>query len=391
MTRKTSPKAVLVERFPGLALLVVLVTLLSIWSGAHSDDTKALQSKWPATDFSRRTVALDEIISGGPPRDGIPAIDQPRFVAFGEADAWLHPKEPVIALAVDNTARAYPLQILMFHEIVNDTLAGVAVSVTFCPLCNAAIVFDRRVAGRTLSFGTTGQLRKSDMVMYDRQTESWWQQFTGRGIVGFHAGQELVQLPSQIVAYAEFKAAYPGGTVLSRETGHQRPYGRNPYRGYDRIGENPFLFSDPVDSRLPAMERVLAASLKGVHRLYPLSHLERLGVVNDTLKGTPIVAMSSRGMLSPLDDAMIARSRTIVAAAAFERRVAELSLSFEIDGGVIRDRETGSQWNVLGQAVSGPMKGRRLSPVPGGVHFAFAWLAFQPQSEIYAGGKAGIP
>lgn len=147
MTRKAPPGAALVERLCGLALLVVLVTLLFIWRGAHGDDTGVLQALWPATDFSRRTVALDEIISGGPPKDGIPAIDAPGFVDFAKADAWLHPKEPVITLAIGETARAYPLQILMYHEIVNDILAGVPVSVTFCPLCNAAIVFDRRADG----------------------------------------------------------------------------------------------------------------------------------------------------------------------------------------------------------------------------------------------------
>jgi hypothetical protein len=371
------------ERFLGAFLLVVSGTIVLIWRLAHGDELGALRAQWPRTDFSRHTLPLEEIISGGPPKDGIPAIDTPRFVGFDAADAWLHPKEPVIALEIGGAARAYPLQILMFHEIVNDNLDAVPVALTFCPLCNAAIAFDRRVAGRSLSFGTTGRLRKSDMVMYDRETESWWQQFTGSGIVGVHAGRVLDQLPSQIVAYGEFKAAYPGGKVLSRDTGHQRPYGRNPYRGYDRIGENPFLFSDPLDSRLPAMERVLAASVGETHRLYPLTDLEALGVVNDTVGDTPVVALSTRGMLSALDREAIAESREIVAAAAFDRRAGGRLLNFEARDGAIFDRETGTGWNVLGHAVSGALRGSRLTPIPGGVHFAFAWLAFRPQSEIY--------
>lgn len=188
------------------------------------------------------------------------------------------------------------------------------------------------------------------------------------------------------MAYAEFKTAYPRGKVLSRDTGHRRPYGRNPYRGYDRIGENPFLFSDPVDPRLPAMERVLAASVGDVHRLYPLTDLEALGVVNDTVGDTPVVALSTRGMLSALDREAIAESREIVAAAAFDRRAAGRVLTFELREGAIVDRETATRWNVLGHAVSGALKGSRLRPVPGGVHFAFAWLAFRPESEIYRRG-----
>jgi len=144
---------------------------------------------WPKTDFTRTTVDLGEIISGGPPKDGIPAIDRPRFDTIHEADTWLDPREPVIVLTWNERARAYPLQILIYHEIVNDVFQGRPVAVTFCPLCNASLVFDRRLRGRVLDFGTTGKLRKSDFVMYDRQTESWWQQFTGKEIVGLTPGQ----------------------------------------------------------------------------------------------------------------------------------------------------------------------------------------------------------
>ncbi|MEQ8193857.1 MAG: DUF3179 domain-containing (seleno)protein, partial [Rhodospirillales bacterium] len=152
------------------------------------------QEKWPKTDFSRTKIDLSEIISGGPPKDGIPSIDRPRFTPLGNAGN-LAPTEPVIGLIVNGDARAYPLRILMWHEIVNDEVGGVPVAVTYCPLCNSAIVFKRTVQNRVLSFGTTGLLRHSDLVMYDRQTESWWQQFTGDAIVGKLTGQELQMLP----------------------------------------------------------------------------------------------------------------------------------------------------------------------------------------------------
>jgi hypothetical protein len=294
-------------------------------------------------------------------------------------------REPVIALEISGHTRAYPLQILICHEIVNDRLGDTPVAVTFCPLCNAAMVFDRKVAGRELDFGTTGRLRKSDLVMYDRQTQSWWQQFTGEAIVGHYAGQHLRPLPAAIISYQDFKRVYPHGEILSRDTGHRRPYGRNPYRDYDRVGESPFLFDDATDPRLPAMERVLAVRHRNIQRLYPYTLLEERPAINDQLGDLPVVILSTPGMRSALDRARISESRLIPAAAAYSRRLGERTLSFRRDaGGSIRDRETGSMWAITGQALEGPLRGKRLEPLGGGVHFAFAWLAFHPDSEIYA-------
>jgi hypothetical protein len=251
-------------------------------------------------------------------------------------------------------------------------------------LCNASFVFDRRVEGRVLDFGTTGRLRKSDLVMYDRQTESWWQQFTGTGIVGEYAGTKLKVLPSEIVAFEDFAAAYPGGKVLSRETGYARPYGRNPYRGYDRIDQSPFLFSDPVDQRLPPMERVLSVAAGGKHRIYPFAALEKTSVINAELAGVPYVVFVKSGTASPLDTDRIAEGRAIPAATAFDRRLEGRVLEFRSRGGKTIDTATGSEWNLFGEAVSGPLRGSQLGPVDSGVHFAFAWLAFNPDSEIAA-------
>ncbi len=346
------------------------------------------QAEWPRTDFSRRQVALDEIMSGGPPKDGIPAIDRPRFVTPGAAARWLNPREPVIVFHRNGDARAYPLQILMFHEIVNDIVGKLPVTVTFCPLCNASIVFDRKVGDALLDFGTTGKLRKSDLVMYDRQTESWWQQFTGTGIVGRHAGAVLRQLPSVIAPFAEFVSAYPQGQVLSRETGYTREYGRNPYRGYDDVDGTPFLFTDPLDPRLPPMERVLGVMRNGVTRIYPLTTLSSQPVINDVVAGEAVVVLSRQGMLSALSADQISESRQIPAAAAFDRKVQGRVLQFEQRDDRIQDRETGSVWNLFGHATAGKLKGTRLVAVDSGVHFAFAWLAFQPATEIYVAPQA---
>lgn len=340
-------------------------------------------SEWPKTDFTKTSIDLDEIMSGGPPKDGIPAVDAPKFISPAEADEWLDAREPVIVVDIAGDARAYPLQILIYHEIVNDAIGEVPYSVTFCPLCNASIVFDRRVDGRLLDFGTTGRLRKSDMVMYDRQTESWWQQFTGEAIVGELTGIELTQLPAGIVAYQDFKAAHPSGKVLSRETGTHRPYGRNPYRGYDSIDDRPFLFRDPIDPRLPAMERVLNVTVNGQHKLYPFSALRSEPVINDDVQNMPVVVFSREGTLSVLDNGNIVESRTIPSANAFARTLDDQLLTFAVRDGAIVDEQTKSHWDLLGNAVDGPLKGKQLEPTQGGVHFAFAWLAFNPDSDIY--------
>ncbi|MBI4195162.1 MAG: DUF3179 domain-containing protein [Betaproteobacteria bacterium] len=362
------------------------VAALLAWVAAVSADPQ-WKSEWPRTDFTKRSVPLEEIHSGGPPKDGIPAVDQPRFVTPDEAGKWLDRREPVIVFELNGDARAYPLQILMFHEIVNDTVGGVPVAVTFCPLCNASIVFDRRVDGAALDFGTTGKLRKSDLVMYDRQTESWWQQFTGKGIVGRYTDVTLNQRSSTIAAFQEFRRAYPQGRVLSRQTGFVRPYGKNPYRGYDRIGDMPFLFADAVDPRLPAMERVLGVALGGKTRIYPFAALAATPVINDEVGGEPVAVFTQEGLLSALDAELIRDSRRIPAAAAYSRKLRERVMSFERRDGRIHDRETGSEWDIFGRAIAGPLKGARLKAADSGVHFAFAWLAFNPHSEIYAAPK----
>jgi hypothetical protein len=189
-------------------------------------------------------------------------------------------------------------------------------------------------------------------------------------------------VPSEIVSFGDFSAAHPLGLVLSRETGHARPYGRNPYVGYDNIRQSPFLLSSAPDPRLPPMERVLSVSADGKHRLYPLSLLEKHPVANRTLGDLAYVVFSNPGMASPLDRRDIAEGRRISAATAFDRRLDERVLVFALREGRFTDTLSGSMWNILGEAVAGPLKGKRLAPLDSGVHFAFAWLAFNPDSEI---------
>ena len=272
----------------------------------------ALGSNWK-TNFAKRVVPLSEFQAGGPGKDGIPAIDHPRFAAVRSVD-FLHSKEPVLELVVGERSRAYPLQILIWHEIVNDTVAGVPVAVTFCPLCNTAIVFDRRTAQGTLSFGVSGNLRNSDLVMFDRTTETWWQQFGGLGLVGDLAGTRLRTLPARIVSWADFRRAHPRGDVLTRETGFERSYGQNPYAGYDDAASPPFFpTKNANDHRLAPKERVVFLQHGGQAAVVPHSALARGRTVTLKLDGVSFVVRARGSVSSPLDTGALADGRAILA------------------------------------------------------------------------------
>ncbi len=337
-----------------------------------------------STDFSKHTVNYDEILSGGPPKDGIPAIDRPRFVTVAEADAWLKPVEPVVIVEVGDDARAYPIQVLMWHEIANDTVGGLPLAVTFCPLCNTAIVFERTVDGQVLDFGTTGRLRFSNLIMYDRQTETWWQQASGEAIAGEQTGKRLAFYPGAIISWADFKAAHPDGQVLSRETGFSRAYGDNPYAGYDDVNRPPFLYQGPeTPGVLPPVTRVLTVDLNGDAVAYPYDILEEERVINDTVGGQQVVVFWTEGTASALDAGSVAGGRDVGATNAYLRVVDDQALRFTVQDGQITDEETGSQWDILGQAISGDYAGKQLEPVIAINHFWFSWAAFRPDTRVY--------
>ncbi len=348
------------------------------------DDSSISTRGWK-TDFSRHTVPFFEILSGGPPRDGIPPIDNPVFIEIPEANAWIDDKEPVISLEINGVTRAYPLQILTWHEIVNDEFGGVPVAVTFCPLCNSAIAFDRRLDGVVYDFGTSGSLRFSDLIMWDRQTESWWQQLSGEAIIGELAGRRLTMLPASIISWSDFKAANPDSQVLSKDTGHPRDYGRNPYAGYDQADRPPFLYDGIPDGRLLPKERVLALSINGADIAFPFLVLENEGAVNQSLGGQDVAVFFKKGTLSALDSGTISLSRDVGSTGVFDANLDGRKLTFRSEADKILDQETGSEWNILGQAVDGPLAGSALDPIIHGNHFWFAWAAFKLETTIYQG------
>jgi len=298
------------------------------------------KTEFPKTNFDKRTVDLDSIISGGPPKDGIPSIDKPEFESVSAAEEWLEGRSPVISVSHDGTAKAYPLAILNRHEIVNGRIGDLPIAVTFCPLCNTAVVFKRVIEDREVEFGTTGRLRKSDLVMYDRWKESWWQQFTGEAIIGDFAGTELERLPARIESLAKFKQRHPGGKVLQRPQNRRgmAVYGKNPYAGYDSRSQ-PMLYRGEMPENVPAMSRVVTVE----DRAWALE-LVRENERIETEDG--LVITWEPGQASALDARDIAESKDV--------------------GNVVVQKKTEDG----------------LTDVAYGVDFAFAFKAFHPDKTI---------
>jgi hypothetical protein len=308
----------------GLGALLALVAPVA-WA-QPSPDPRA----YNGFDVAGALVPIERIERGGPPKDGIPAIDRPRFVAA--AAAGLRADERVLGVVIDGVARAYPVRILNWHEVVNDSFGETPVAITYCPLCGTGLAFDAHVAGRVLSFGVSGLLYNSDVLLYDRATESLWSQLKQSAVTGPLKGTRLKALPLEHTGWADWLARHPQTQVLSTETGFARDYGRDPYAGYERIQRLMFEV-EHRDARFALKEWVLGVDLDGTPKAYPFSVLERAvdgqGELHDRLAGRPIIIQFDR------------RHRTA--------RVLDAS--------------------------------RR--PLPGVMAFWFAWVAFHPQTEVH--------
>lgn len=331
--------------------------------------------------FDPPLVDLDRVISGGPPPDGIPAIDTPRFQTTAAVD-WLRPEEAVLAFELDGEARAYPIQILMWHELVNDTVAGIPVTISYCPLCNSALAYDRRLGDRILDFGTSGRLYNSSMVMYDRQTETLWTHFDGMAVAGELVGAELDTYPISTISWEDFRSIHPDGLVLSRDTGHRsRNYGENPYVGYDQPDQRPFLYDGDFDPRLEPKTRVVVVRDEEEPAVaLPLGELAEAGVVMFEAHGRSLVAVLDPGTASPLETGTVAGGYDQGAANVF---VAELDGEpldlVRTDDGFL-DRTSGVTFDVLGNDVAG--SAAALRPVEHLDTFWFAIAAFEPDVSI---------
>lgn len=330
----------------------------------------------------------DEIIRGGPPPDGIRPIDDPCFDDVPTADQWLEPQSPVMVVEVDGDRRAYPLAIFTQHEIVNDVVGGVPVVVTYCPLCNSGLAFLRTVDGQVLDFGTSGRLYRSNLVMYDRQTLTLWSQFLGQAVVGDpeFVGTKLERLSTSLLDWEEFHEATPDGLVLSRDSIPGRVYGQNPYVGYEGTND-PFLFDGPTDDRLAKGTRVVGIGAEVDPVAVPLPDLREQRVIDVELDGQRVTIWWQPGQASALDTSDIDQGTDVGSTGVFVPVLpdgTELTFAPDGDDGFI-DEQTGSRWNLLGEAIEGELAGERLEEVPRDDTFWFVWFAFQPDTRLAPG------
>lgn len=371
-------------------ILSLLFFFTTTFISAQFKNPKNLPFTWK-TDISKRSVDLSEI-QIVLPKGSFPTLDKPKFVNKTEGMGMFFSKEPVIAVEINGVAKAYSLNILTMHEIANDELGGVSILVTYCPLCNSGIVYNRVLKHNgkeeTLEFEASGMLRNSDMVMLDRKTETLWQQLMGTAIVGYYDGAELDVIPSLIISVEEFFDRYPNGQMLSKKTGFtetEKNYGYNPYKKYDE-NENPiqyFFNSDKVDKRLPAMERIVDIENNGDYKIYSFTSVAKNGVINDTFKTSSVVLFYKSGTISVLDENDISTSKDVGSVTVFNAIVDGNRLIFAKENGKFIDKGTKSKWDITGRCYEGKLEGKQLQIAPHSNHFAFAWLAFNPNSEIY--------
>ncbi len=358
-----------------------------VLSGPLPEGPSALDDRFNSA-FPEPLIDPSEIRSGGPPPDGIPPIDEPQFISVAEADEWLADTEPVLLLDIEGDVRVYPVQILIWHEIVNDTVGGVPVSVTYCPLCNSAITFERTIGDTETTFGTSGSLYVANLVMYDRATESLWNQLDGRAVVGMLTGQVLNQLSSPMVAWSEILEFQPDALVLDRDrTGVSRAYGTNPYTGLDNPDGQPFLFNGEVDVRAKAMQRIVAVERNGEAAAWTLDAIagSDAATTAGAVGGDPVVIFWKAGQSSALEQSELSAGRDVGTVGVFSPTVGDRTLEFVVENDEFVDAQTGTTWNLLGAAVGGELEGSQLTPVVFVRTFWFSWSTFRPDTTLVEG------
>ncbi|NOR87094.1 MAG: DUF3179 domain-containing protein [Bacteroidales bacterium] len=349
---------------------------------------RKISQKW-GTDTTKQIIALTEftaLLS----RNQIKPLNAPRYINTEQAKDSLFGGQPVIAIELNGYPLAFPINMLSYHEIVNDSIAGIPFTVAYCPLCNTAYIFDSRINHNnkeyTLKFGTSGMLRMSNLVMWDEQTETWWQHIDGEGLVGEMAGEKLKILPAKIISLNNYMEFYPQGKVMFpiEDTTYKTHYEINNYVHYDSIGsEKPFLFFNQVDPRLPAMEYIISIESDQIIKSFPLSTLQTEKVINNQVGSKDIVLFYHADMISNLDTKDISKGKQIGSGTVYSTIIENEKLHFEAINGRFKDTKTNSVWNFAGECVEGPYKGKKLTPIAYGLDFAFAWLAFHPESIIY--------
>jgi hypothetical protein len=357
-----------------LLLLLGIILVIAIFA------VPSLVSSTPDPASLKRIIPLDKLVSGGPPKDGIPSIENPQFVEPSQAE-FLSETDLVIGIHFNGVSKAYPLLILVWHELVNDWVDDVPIVVSYCPLCYSSIAFLRTVDSQTLSFGTSGRLYKNDLVMYDRQpgqnnltalggdltnAGNLWSQMLGQAIVGDLAGMHLTQVPIDVMEWRDWTRLHPETQVLSTNTGFARAYGTDPYSGYYR-STGTFFPVENADDRLSTKEIIFGIQIANQFKAYPSAILDERGVVNDVFSNTSLVFLRVGNL----------------AVRAFVSEILGQRLTFASFNGQIRDGETNSTWNKYGQAIQGPLQGEAMTRVAGHKAFWFAWADFHPETEVY--------
>jgi hypothetical protein len=354
--------------------LVVLIPGMDINSVSISNSTTNTESINPVytlvgEEENRNIVSPELIVNGGPPPDGIPSIDNPKFIQIQKAEEFLEDSDLVVGLNINGDIRAYPLQILVWHEIVNDKVGNTPVAVTYCPLCFTNQVFNRTMNdGQILEFGTSGKLYNNNLVMYDRTTKSLWSQAMAQGIGGTFAGIKLERIPFDVAYWKEWKQLYPDSKVLSTDTGSTRPYGADPYGDYYTNGEILFPVSNS-DDRVGLKEIVIGLENKGQYKAFKLQEIEGKKVINNQVNGKPIVLLSLHPFMARVYDPVV-NGQT-------------LEFNYNIKDKKFVDKQTNSMWNFDGKSISGQMKGKQLTRLSFDEGFWFEWVAFHPKTELY--------
>ena len=321
--------------FLGVLISVIAIGIFAATRASSIIDTWT--GEFPKTDFSRTSISLIEIVEDGPRRDTIPPIFDPQFVPANGATK-VGPMEPVLSIIIDGDARAYPLRILLWHEIVNDVVGGVPILVSYCPLCNSGVIYDRRFDGEVLSFGNTGRIRHFDMLMYDRETESWWQQFLGEAVIGKYAGARLTALPARLESLDRFRARAPDGKLLVPSDGHVRPYGSSPFMGLERQDFTP-----------------------------------RYALPDGVKPTTRVVVVDGEAWTVDL----LERKKTF--------RAGDLVFTWEAEQNSIHDTRRIASGRDVGNVTVMRGKGDALESVTYDLTFAFAFSAFHPNGTLHTG------
>lgn len=418
---------------------IFLFLLVSVFSFALAQGRQPFAMKEIGVDSSIVNISLDEVLSGGPPPQGIPGLgfsgdwkgaakasrQDPIFIPQNVAKQWIGEDEPIAVLTIGDETKAYPIQILTWHEIINDTVGGQPVTVSFCPLCNSTIAFDRRiplsqealdnllalnpnvklsepteeflaeykdlgedadsiVKLAEVTFGVSGMLYNSNLLMFDTVSSTLWSQILAKGNIGTLTDTQLLRIPVQILSFSELQESFPKALVLSRDTGHSRRYGSNPYVGYDLVDSRPFLFDKLIDTRMLAKTRIVSVEIADEAVAYKYETLEDNNLINDTIADRPVVVFWKAGLNSALDGEQIKNSKDVGAVGVFSREIDGRELEFEWKNDVFVDKQTGSTWNILGKAISGELEGSSLKPLVHDNTLWFAWAAFKPETKVYA-------